>query len=897
MKISITYHPSASSPAAAAFIRGEYPHIWLQEISRWDMPVEESECYILPVSMQSVKPAGLFVIFKNASRFTHLELLEPYYCLQGKLYIPLQTQLKPQVSNEELKKLLIWEKQVLHPSIGFVGFEAKDRIGLTSLFLYNNAQEADWSFAHTGIADRPPFHLIQLEQPTAEELMEEIKKQIGQKPLEEIPKEPGDEPGVLGKIGDWLKYGIFSGIYSLATILGKIIPEGSSNPNARSQKGLLQQLQNWIERNMEEIQRRRNSELNRLMKMFDENNPDALQYAIPLDSPYLNRGSAANPGSQLTRRPTDFNLRNLGGGQAVDYWDMSNYYHDLRTKYLNAAQKEIEQNNFKKAAYIYAHLLGDYPSAAKVLEQGKMYREAAALHKDHLKNERAAAECLERGGLYHEAIDLYTHLGMDEKTGDLYKKLKQDEKASFFYEKYINTKLTNSDFLDAGRVLRQKLNDTERAKTTLLHGWNHSHQSEPCLKEYFDIVLKDEEQHAGNKIKEVYSKHTPKHKRMPFLNVLETMHEKNQDEELKSTLQDLAYEIVHKEADENNVSALHALKRFIPEDKLIGSDASRYAAINRTRPAPRSSPAKTFYLDETIKWISAAWHGNQFLVVGIKNGVLHMARGNWYVNLEYYSWENWVEPYTRYTFIESPLSSQVILHCSHGSAVTRKNLPRNKYFNEALVVDCPAWLHADGGQCIIIDEDKMCRLDIKDRSMTLHHYSMEGKLLKSINCKFAGGEQPIGEVASHPSIAYRQGNYYSYKDKYLFCISDNGEAVASKFHTVIRFFATSRNFPVFFIVASSNAGLLLFQPEGGDLCQISDFFSEDLIPLHIVFVENYKFVVAEKKKAYVFEIVNNQRRITQVYETQNNIIGVLHTSVRGHFALVEENGKVAMYEC
>jgi hypothetical protein len=896
MQIRITYQPGLPAPVAAAFIRGNDVRTWLQEIGRWNIPANELECYVLPVSLQSVQASGLLVVFTDPARVSQIELLEPFYCLRGKLYIPLHTQLTPQVSNEELENLLIWEKQVIHPSIGFVGFELKDRLDLASLFVYNTATEADWSYAHTGVPARPLFQQIQLVQPSAEELIESIKKEIGQKALEEIPKKPGDEPSALGKIADAIKFGILSGIYSLAGLLGKIIPEVPANPNVPSQTGLLQQLQEWLERNMEELQKRRNNELNRLLKLFDENDPAALQYAIPLDSPYLDRGKASSRGSLLTRKPADFSLKNLGGAQRVDAWDTGEYYHDLRSKYLAAAEKEIERKDFKKAAYIYAHLLGDYRSAASVLEQGKMYREAAALYKDHLKNQQAAAEILERGGLYNEAIDLYIKLGMDEKTGDLYKVLKQEDNAAFFYEKYVEAKMVRNDYLDAGRVLQHKMNDKERAKEIFLSGWQHTYQSEPCLKEYFDIVLKEDEQHADKKIREVYDKLTPKHKRMPFLDVLDQVGEKNRDPALKDTIQEIAYDIVNKEADDHNFSALHTLRKFVPADKLISSDTSRYVANQRSRHPSQQTTPRAFSLDQQIKWIKAAWHGNQFLVIGLKQGALHMARGNWYANLEYYSWTHAIDPYTRFKFIESPQSNHIILHSSGGEQVTRKNLPKNKYFNQAMVVDCPAWMHEGGAQSTLIDENTLCSLDAGNGNMTLHHYTLDGKLVKSIDCSFAKDEPVTSLVSSNPSLVFRSGYFYSYRDKYIFSISEKGKTKIAALHTSIRFFSTSRNYPTFFIVASTNAGCILFKPENGELVQQQQFFAHDLTPFHITFIENRKFVMAERKKAYVFEILDDGTRIIQFYETKANIVGVLPTSIRAHFAVVEETGKVNILE-
>ena len=155
------------------------------------------------------------------------------------------------------------------------------------------------------------------------------------------------------------------------------------------------------------------------------------------------------------------------------------------------------------------------------------------MYKDHLRNLPAAAECLVRGGLFNEAIGIYKDLNQAEKVGDLYTVLKHEENAAIYYEKYIAVQLEASDYMDAARVIRDKRKQNERAKETLLKGWDDSYQPEPCLRAYFDIVLKEGGENTDKDIKEVYTNHTPKNRRLPFLNVLEYVSRKKEDKELR----------------------------------------------------------------------------------------------------------------------------------------------------------------------------------------------------------------------------------------------------------------------------------------------------------------------------------------------------------------------------
>jgi tetratricopeptide (TPR) repeat protein len=682
----------------------------------------------------------------------------------------------------------------------------------------------------------------------------------------------------------------------LFKVIEKIIPAGNGGgSNNTGRKSIFQKFSEWMERNIADLEEKRKEELKRLLKLFDKDNDEALQYAIPLSSPYLNRGSQSSKSSILGRRPAKFDLGGLGGGGRVDAWEAGDYYNDLRTRYLRAAQKAIQEKDFRKAAYVYAHLLGDYNSAANVLEQGGHYREAAALYKDHLKNLAGAAQCLEKGGLHYEAIELYKELDSHEKVGDLYDAVNQHENAVTYYEKCVSTKITNNDYLDASRIMIHKLDQTPRAKELLLDGWKQTHMAEQCLKGYFDIALREEGNMPDKEIRNIYVKHSYKHKRVSFLNVLEYLNSQTKDEEAAETIQDIAYELIHQEAEEGNMTALSNLKRFVPSDQLVQSDTNRYVSGRKARPLFRNP--RVFHLDQEIKWVKAVWHRNQFIVTGIKNGMLHIARGNWYGNLEYYSWTQSIKPNTRFQFINAPYYGDVILlRASDGLPVTRKNLPRNKYFNESLVVYCPIWIHKETDQCAINSRNEICLLQYSGDSLTLHQYHIDGELKKSIHCVVENDEYSFNQISPYYYLAYFDDYYYAYRDKNFFSISEEGVTKVFPFNTMIRFFSSSHSFSEFYLIVSTNSGCLLYKPKRGELNMLGGFFATELIPSGISFIATDRFVAWEKKKAYLFEISDDTPRLTKTFESQHTIIAVLPTNNRLQFAMIEERGKVTLCE-
>ncbi len=897
MELLLRYNNDIQLPASAALLHGGSAVEWLSQISRWGIDAGQVSCFIMPKSIGSLEPAGLFIIFNDPALVKNIDLLHPYSCIGNRLYIPCNASLVPKVTAQELDQLLLWNLQVFHPVTGLVGFEENSQVNIADLFIYPQIKNKDWSFADPGLADKPPLQQIIVTPLTAETVMDEIKSDIGQKPIEDIipPKEKNNP--ILENILTAIKLIVFLpvlGLVKLFDFFSKAAP-ANYNGSASTRPGLLQKLQTWIEKNLDELQKKRDSELKRLVNLFDKDANEALQYAIPLNSPYLDRGKQAASSSTLGRRLAKFNLGGLGGGRSVDAWDVSNYYNDLRTKYLKAAEKEIAQNDFKKAAYVYAHLLGDYYNAAKVLEQGNFYREAAALHKDHLKNIPAAAQCLERGGLYSEAIDLYKELKEDEKVGDLYLQIKQEDHAQQYYEFCVNRKVETDNLLDAARVVQEKMMQEERAKTLLLQGWKGNYQHEPCLKKYFEIIIEKDNNEIENAVNNIYKEHTSERKQLPFLNVLEYVNLKTNSDTVLQNSQEIAYEILHKEAVKGNMQNLHGLKRFLPGNKLIGSDTSRFAS-NNTRKQLQDSIATDIQLDKTICWKKTTWHRNQFIAVGMKNNQLHMARANWYGNIEYYSWETEIKDHINLNLITAPyFSKDIILHSTADIPVARRALPKNKYFNEDVRVRSLVWMHGSPPLFLFDQDGNIVRLEVNGADITLRHYTVEGVLVRSLNCMIVSGSFSATSYHSSPALFFNDGYYYTYGGMSLLTLSSTGGMKAIDLFTGVRMLAASDQGTDFYIIISTNKGCSICKPFKGELNFTDQYFAEELIPQQIFFITSTRFIIVEKIRAVVFEIANGNASPIHEQRTNTMIAGVLPVPQRNSVAILEENGRITVY--
>ena len=907
MKPTLRYDPALTGKIVAVCLTGSSPLQWLREIDRWGVPVHELECYLLPQSISSLSPGGLFVVFKTHAALPEITVLEPYCLFASNIYVPDKYMLYPYMTEAELKQHFVWDVQVFHPRIGLVGFAKSDKMSLSSLLQFGSAVETDWSYAHPGLEDRPSLKEITVIQLTTEDLMAAYQKEMGQKALEDIPKHPDQDRNWWQKIADVIRETFFRGLLAIISLIDKIFPKGvggiaSTRSSGSGQAGrgggrLLSRFQRWLDKNLDELEAKRDNEMQRLLKLFENNLEEALQYAIPLDSPYLHRGQSQRPSDRLARRNTNLNLRQLGGGYATDFWDSTKYYNDLRSKYLAAAEREMALGDYKKAVYIYAHLLGDYSSAAMALEKGGFYREAATLYKEHLKNELRAAECLERGGLYHESIQLYQSLKLDEKIGDLYDKLGDRVKAVSSYERHIAFKQGAGDYLAAARVIREKLHEPERSKGLLMEGWEKSGQADSCLKAWFSEYLKDGGSDTSGELRRIYQTRTPRHRHLLLLDTLEALRSMDKGKDFTNTCRQIGYELVAGEVKDGRPEALHRLPGFVQEDKLLGADVRRYLSGPAGNKSMSQQPAIT-PLDSGVKWKTAVWRGGEFLALGHKGSAICLVRGNWYGNYEYHVWESKAELHQKYAFVcRSYQGSHIIIQTSGRASLERKMLAKGKYFRDELTIGCPAWLHNLQGEIAFTDEGNLCRLSAGSSSLTMYQYTVTGDLIKSIDCRLADEALLLNMNRIGQGLICHEGYYYSFTERHFLLINEEGNVFPVDLGTGIRAFATSHQFlHTFYIVISTNSGLRLCRPVNGELRMNGAYFGEQLIPTGIYFLTPDRFAVVEKWRVTLYQIEEDEPVEIRQFQTSKQIIAVMPIPKRGQFALLESDGKIGLHE-
>ncbi|RYY53836.1 MAG: hypothetical protein EOO09_16555 [Chitinophagaceae bacterium] len=862
--------------AAAAFIRGSNAVGWLQEIGRWQIPVSQLECFPIAISAADPSPAGLFVIFSPNTKLP--ELRDPYRKIGKRLYIPVHAELFPAITDAELESLLVWHRQVFHPSSGFAGFEEKDRIDPGSFISVAAGNGLDWSFANPGNPARPLIHEIRVVQVSADETIGAIMEELDTKKLEDIPKTEKD-PGAMEKFFDKVKMGVFRFLLSLVGLVYKLAPKSENGGQG------LHRAARWLQQSIGNLDKKRQDELMRLLRLFEKDKDEALKYAPPLNSKYLNRGSG-DVSAGLSRRDPFFNLGTLGGGQGVQFWNMDSHYHTLQQKYRQMAE-ENSNTDPRKAAYIYAHLLGDFHSAASVLRKGKFYREAAALYRDHLDNKTEAASCLEEGGHLNEALQLFRELKKYEKSGDISSLLGQRDAAMDYYEKAVDEQLSIQSYHSAALLLHGKKQETGRAKKVLMEGWQERQHPETCLKAWFDLSIREQGNDAATELVYTFNQLDNQKRTPELLEVLSYVNHSYLSDQSGSPATAIAYRLVGREVAEGKLSMLRELKRFV-EDPLIGKDIGRFLA---DQPAKTGKASQPIELDPGVRWQTASWSVGQFLVCGVKDKRVMIARVNWFGHVEYYSWPDPVEGRPTTRLITNPASDWAIVSVNK-TALSERTMNRNKHFTKNYEVWSPPWIDTDRPQVWMHPDGSVTQLAEEKGRLVKKMFGDDGILQRTVICRPAG--DPIPSL--HPMGPFITGHnrtIFACAEKGLVRIGEHGDADYFPIDSRIRTCASSDGLSSTRMVISTNTGCLYISlDETSNPLEGVEYFNRDLIPSVIAFIKAYTFVMVQDQAVHVFEVVDGRPVPRKEIRATAAVAACLPTNDNRRFAIVQVDGTV-----
>ncbi len=413
------------------------------------------------------------------------------------LWIPLASELNPVVTAKQVTEFLPtgYSALVWAPATGFVGFETEDQIApiRTVKLLSDMRRRIAWQ-SPPDVPQLPRALLgISLETPpSVGSMMEQMRQDFGGPPQKLMELKPSRDEQQKSGLGERARKALFR-------FLDRMIPDQKEKAEPKKEttekvtgkpklpaeqastgasafqefmRGFLAPLSAFASSISESMQRDREREIEKLMKLFQENPDEALKYAIPINGLADAFRGFSMPGSKLLSRLTDFSLAGAGGVGPADFWNISSKHRaELMLRYRQQANREAAAGRYRRAAYIYANLLADFTLAATVLERGRFYQEAAALYLDKLKRPMDASRCYALSGQYEEAVALLIPLKQFEKAAEIWESAGEPERAIELYKQAVNHLLDRGDILDAAQMMKDKLKQRDQAIDLLMSQW------------------------------------------------------------------------------------------------------------------------------------------------------------------------------------------------------------------------------------------------------------------------------------------------------------------------------------------------------------------------------------------------------------------------------------------
>lgn len=538
-------------------IRGEQLSGWLRQMQAMGISLEEAVLY--PVPGETANSVwGCLVALQGGEAAWPKDPGSNVYCqcIEGRLFLPGNSRLYPQLSVSEFDRLFKDRLHFYHPETGWVQLpepiQWKEVLVQPAAGLRRVTMPAESVF----IPSRATAFYKQSLSP--EEALKDLALEFSRASAKNRPL------SLREKFRLWL----------LRLLLGRV---RETSDKVRSK---------WMERlqaDLDKLEERNNREVDKLLKLFKKDPIEALKYAIPIDNDGASRGGNA-AAFVLSRLWANFSvlgnlLEGMDGGRGDASGPSARLGHNqvnlLNQEYRNTALMLMQNREYRQAAFVYLRLLKDYHAGADALEKGGYHSEAASIYIKYLDNKVRAAECYEKGQLYGEAIELYKELERDEKVGDLYLAIGKRKEARPWFEKVVAQHLDHQDYFRASLCCRNKLGEPEKAQALLLEGWCKDRDAINCLNAYFAEIQDDRV--LERTIDMVYAEETNDKNGEKFLQVLKQQVDRPGVEQM---VRDIAYEII---ADRIKADPFISgeLQAFNKKDKRLIKDILLYRQQQR----------------------------------------------------------------------------------------------------------------------------------------------------------------------------------------------------------------------------------------------------------------------------------------------------------------------------
>lgn len=638
--LQLTHHEFRKSTRSVDgwLVPGTDVGLWIRLLCESGLPkLEEQPLYLVPSAPGSTAIGGLFVA-ASAPQMPSRTL--PYTLLGGRVFVPSEAQFRHPLTDADYASLFLQDINLFHPHLGLVGFDHEEAVFLKDLIQLPTPSGGEWNRAHPGLLPLPEKLSISVETPRDLASMLSTSREgegIGTDSPSQIPPMPGEKKGRArgkgnkgrGSGGQGQGGG---GFFRAVKRFTHMFPTKEGGDPT-----WVNRLEDWAENRLSQIRNDQSNEIDRLLRLFEQDPDQGLRYALPIGGE-PGRGFT-NPGSQLTERNIDFQLGKLGGGGRVSPWIVDDTQRKrLQNTYRDAANRELQLGRHRRAAYIFAHLLGDYPSTANALKVGSYFREAAVIYQDKLNNKAEAARCLKDGGMYEEAIQLFEELQEFETVAELHLNLGQEEAAMAAYEKAVTYYDTQKqDPLRAAKILEDRLKDPERALSLLFASWPAGRQAKACLVEYFYLHTRQGTlDRAMGVVRELQERQLADNLSLELAGILSDCARVIAHSPFQETARDATRVILGHLLEQGgpdtppNSDALKILRGLDNTDVMLGKDTRRYGKAQPSRPSEMPPPPNASRLwikiENQIHFRSgfrvraAAQFGNSVVASGQYNG-------------------------------------------------------------------------------------------------------------------------------------------------------------------------------------------------------------------------------------------------------------------------------------
>lgn len=574
MQLRLQPASKSAFPIKALLIRGESIFYWIQEIQSIGLRLNEINVFPLPnTSPNSIW--GCIVLFENKALIQ--DIRHHIYCqaVNDLLFIPENTIVFPQILPQELDKLLLSKKYLLHHEIGMVALEEtidwKAHLNLPPKIEKITKMPADTVFIPSEIRN------FQIQELDPQKVLEEMEQMYAQTQLEDRPltaiekaklafyKKMFGEEKDNSNANTWAK--------KINTMFDKVFGEG------RGEAAFFKK----AKEDYEALQKRNQEQIDKLMDLLKSNPKEALKYAIPLDEKGAWRGDKSeNYRFDLQKRwdnfSFDFSAKNRlsNGGSSVM---PDEHFRKLQAEYERVAQDLVKKKEYREAAFVYLRLLKNYIMAAKTLEDGKLYSEAALVYLKYVKDNKKAAESYEKANMIKDAIELYKKIEEYEKVGDLYRQLRNFNESNAFYQKVVDKYVDSRQYVKASFLYKDKMEMLQEAQDLLLKGWQNNLDAFNCLNNYFNNI--QDKKTLYQEIQRIYEMNANQKNYLVFFQAIKYEYQKHyENPEISTLTRDLAYEIIVEEA-KRSPNILSELTSFNKKDKEFLKDLLRYKIVKK----------------------------------------------------------------------------------------------------------------------------------------------------------------------------------------------------------------------------------------------------------------------------------------------------------------------------